>query len=56
MHLIDFEKITIEFKCRECCDKVEVTLNNVLGAGTPWCSNCDCEYDAAGSTAAVQTD
>jgi|TARA_B100002003_G_C13587791_1_gene304270 predicted RNA-binding Zn-ribbon protein involved in translation (DUF1610 family) len=54
MKLVDFEKITVEFRCPECGDKVEVDLANILEVGNPWCCDCDCDYEAAGSTAAVE--
>jgi|APSaa5957512576_1039674.scaffolds.fasta_scaffold80601_1 hypothetical protein len=54
MKLVDFEKITVEFKCPECDDKVEANLANILEVGNPWCSDCDCSYEAAGSTAAIE--
>jgi len=54
MHLIDFERITVEFKCPECGAKVEVDLDNILQVGNPFCGECDCDYEVAGSTASVQ--
>ncbi|MBT6051634.1 MAG: hypothetical protein HOG49_32930 [Candidatus Scalindua sp.] len=52
MHLVDFEKITIEFKCQECGYKVKVDLKTILDNGKPWCGNHG-EYEVLGSTAAI---
>ena len=56
MKLVDREKITVEFKCPECNDRVEANLANILEVGNPWCCDCDCEYIAQGSTAEILTD
>ena len=53
MRLVNFEKITVEFKCAECGDKSVVTLGDILKVGNPYCTECDSEFEVSGSTAAI---
>ena len=54
MPKVDFEKITIEFRCTECGDTSTTTLENILQVGNPYCGECDCEYDVACDNATVK--